>query len=518
MSLSRSIATVGGYTMASRILGFTRDILIAAFLGAGLVSDAFFVAFKIPNFFRRLFAEGAFNAAFVPVFSGLLTREGRDAARAFASETLAVLLLVLFIFVAVLQIAMPVAMYGLAPGFASNPEKFDLAVDLTRITFPYLLFISLVSLMGGVLNSMGRFAAVAATPILLNITLIAALLVLAPLLETEGHALAWGVAGAGIIQFVWLTVAMARVGMSLRLSRPRLTPRVRELLKLMLPGVVGAGVVQINLLIDVVIASTLPEGSISFLYFADRVNQLPIGVIGVAVGTALLPLLSRQVAAGDLEAANRSQNRALEAALLFTLPAAAALVVIAFPVVSVLFERGEFGDSASRATAFALMAYAVGLPGYVMIKVLTPGYFARKDMRTPVRFAIISMVVNLALNLILMWPLEHVGLALATAIAAWVNTILLVRGLRARGHLRLDQRLRRRLPRIVLASAVMGGGLVAGMFGLEAVAEQEGGMQVLSLAILVVGGGLLFAAVAQLTGATRLSEVRRLLRAKAGPE
>ena len=518
MSLSRSIATVGGYTMVSRLLGFTRDILIAAFLGAGLVSDAFFVAFKLPNFFRRLFAEGAFNAAFVPVFSGLLTNEGRDSARAFASETFAVLLLTLLLFVTLFQIAMPWAMFGLAPGFAGDPEKFDLAVELTRITFPYLLFISLVSLMGGVLNSVGRFAAVAATPILPNLSLIAALLFLAPLLESEGHALAWGVAGAGVIQFVWLAVAMWRAGMGLRLRRPRLTPRVRELLRLMVPGVIGAGVVQINLLIDVVIASILPEGSISFLYFADRVNQLPIGVIGVAVGTALLPLLSRQVAAGDSEAANTSQNRALEAGLVFTLPAAVALVIIAFPVVSVLFERGEFGADASRATALALMAYSLGLPAYVLIKVLTPGYFARKDMRTPVKIAILAVGVNITLNLILIWPLQHVGLALATAISAWLNAALLARGLRRRGHLRLDARLRRRLPRIVFASAVMGAGLAGGVLGFDAVAEQGGGIRILGLAVLIVGGGLLFAAVAHLTGAIRLGEVRGLLRSKAPPD
>ena len=293
MTLIRSIATVGSFTLASRVVGFVRDILIASFLGAGLVSDAFFVAFKVPNFFRRLFAEGAFNAAFVPMFSGLMTTDGREAARAFAGEALAVMVVVLFVFVTALQIAMPWAMYGLAPGFAANPEKFDLAVEFTRLTFPYLLFISLVSLMGGILNSAGRFAAAAATPILLNLTLIGALLLAVPYLPTTGHALAWGVAAAGIIQFVWLLAAMARAGLSIRLPRPRLTPRVKELLRLMLPGVIGAGVVQINLLVDVVIASLLPEGSISFLYFADRVNQLPVGVIGVAVGTALLPLLSR---------------------------------------------------------------------------------------------------------------------------------------------------------------------------------------------------------------------------------
>ncbi len=515
MTLIRSIATVGSLTLASRVLGFVRDILIASFLGAGLVSDAFFVAFKVPNFFRRLFAEGAFNAAFVPMFSGLMTTDGREAARAFAGEALAVMVVVLFVFVTALQIAMPWAMYGLAPGFAANPEKFDLAVEFTRLTFPYLLFISLVSLMGGILNSAGRFAAAAATPILLNLTLIGALLLAVPYLPTTGHALAWGVAAAGIIQFVWLLAAMARAGLSIRLPRPRLTPRVKELLRLMLPGVIGAGVVQINLLVDVVIASLLPEGSISFLYFADRVNQLPVGVIGVAVGTALLPLLSRQVAAGEGDAAANSQNRAIEAALLFTLPAAAALMVIAAPVITGLFQRGAFDASAASATAAALTAYSVGLPAYVLIKVLTPGYFARKDTKTPVRIAVLSMVVNLVLNLILMGPLQHVGLALATAIAAWLNAILLAWGLRRRGFLKIDPRLRRRVPRIAFAALVLAVALWAGRLGLERLAAGYDGERFGTLAILVVGGGIVFALVAQITGAARLGELRSLLRPRA---
>ena len=511
-ALARNIATVGGYTLASRLLGFARDILIASTLGAGMVSDAFFVAFKIPNFFRRLFAEGAFNAAFVPQFSGLLTTEGRDGARAFAGEAVSVMVVVLFAFVSILQMTMPWAMIALAPGFTGSPEKFDLAVELTRITFPYLLFISLVSLMGGVLNSLGRFAAAAATPILLNLTLIAALLLLAGRLETPGHALAWGVAAAGIIQFLWLSVALARAGMSLRLTWPRLTPRVRELLRLMLPGVIGAGVVQINLLADVVIASFLPEGSISFLYFADRVNQLPLGVIGIAVGTALLPALSRNVAAGETDAAQSGQNRAVEVALLFTLPAAAALIVIAPPVISVLFERNEFNAADSRATALALMAYSAGLPAYVLIKVLTPGYFARKDMAAPVRIAGLSVAVNIVLNLALMGPFDHVGLALATAIAAWLNAGLLARGLIRRGHWRVDARLRSRAPRMALAALIMAAGLWAAMTALADFADGGTLAAILALAALVVGGAVLFGAAALVLGAGRVGEARGLLR------
>jgi len=513
MNLARAVATIGGFTLISRILGFARDILIAAILGTGPVADAFFVAFKLPNFFRRLFAEGAFNAGFVPLFSGILEREGKPAAQAFAEQALAVLLLTLFVFVTVLQILMPLAMYGLAPGFIDEPDKFDLTVTLTRVTFPYLLFISLVSLAGGILNSVGRFAAVAATPILLNLTLIAFLGLAARSFETPGHALAWGVATAGAIQFVWVSIALARAGYRLRLPRPRLTPRVRELLWLMLPAAVGAGVVQINLLTDIIIASLLPEGSISFLYFADRVNQLPLGVIGIAVGTALLPLLSRQVAADDAAGAAHSQNRAIELALFLTVPATAALLVLALPVVSVLFERGAFDGGASRATAFALMGYVVGLPAYVLIKVLTPGYFARKDTKTPVRIAIIAMVVNLVLNLILIWPLQHVGLALATALAAWLNAGLLARGLHRRGHLAPDARLRGRVLRVVGVTVVM---VVALWLARDALAVSgwldTRGTRVAALAGLIVLGLAVYAVLAHVSGAMRLGELRGLLR------
>ena len=511
MTLIRAATTVGGLTLLSRVLGFARDILIANVLGAGMVADAFFVAFKLPNFFRRLFAEGAFNAGFVPMFSGINRTDGVDAAREFAEQALAVLLAVLLVFVIVMQAAMPWLMYGLAPGFADTPAKFDLAVALTRLTFPYLLFVSLISLMGGVLNGVGRFAAAAAAPILLNVCLIVGIVALAPHTETAGHALAWGVAAAGVAQFLWLGLALGGAGLSLRLPRPRLSPRVRELGRLMLPGVLGAGVVQVNLLADVILASFLPEGSISYLYYADRVNQLPLGVVGVAVGTALLPLLSRQVAGGESAAANASHNRAVEMALLLALPATAALLVLAAPVISVLFERGAFDAGAAAATAWALMAYAAGIPAYVLIKVLTPGYFARKDTVSPVRIAVVCMAVNLALNLILMWPLKHVGLALATAIAAWLNIVLLTRGLGRRGYFSFDDRLKRRLPRIVGSAAVMAAGLWLAAVLLARPLQGGEVERAAALAVLVALGMAGFAALAWLTGAVERRDFRGLM-------
>lgn len=511
MKLLTAIATVGGYTMASRILGFVRDILIAALLGAGPVADAFFVAFKLPNFFRRLFAEGAFAAAFIPLFTRILTEDGADAARRFSERSLSVFVAVLLVFCTAMQIAMPWAMYLFAPGFAADPAKFDLAVELARIAFPYLLFISLVSQLGGVLNALGRFAAAAAAPILLNLSLILCLIGLAPMLETPGHALAWGVFAAGIVQFLWLIEACRRAGVVFRLPRPRLTPAVKRLMAKILPGAIGAGVVQINLVIGVILASLLPTGAVSYLYYADRVYQLPLGVIGIAVGTALLPLLSRQLREGDEAGGQASFNRALEFALLLTLPAAAALLVMPGPIVAVLFERGAFDAGATAATASALAAFALGLPAFVLVKVLAPGFFAREDVVAPVKIAGIAVAANIALSAALLVPLQHVGLALATSAASWLNAVLLALVLRRRGQFGIDGRLRRRLVRIALATAVMTAALLAGIAALEPTLGGTVTERALALALLVVAGMLTYAVAALALGAVQIAEIRGAL-------
>lgn len=511
MRLLSAIATVGGYTMASRALGFVRDILIAALLGAGPVADAFFVAFKLPNFFRRLFAEGAFSAAFVPLFTRILTEDGADAARRFSERVLSVLAVVLLVFSTAMQIAMPWAMYLFAPGFASDPAKFDLAVELARIAFPYLLFISLVSQLGGVLNALGRFAAAAAAPILLNLSLILCLIGLAPMLETPGHALAWGVFAAGVIQFLWLIEACRRAGMVFRLPRPRLTPAVRRLAAKILPGAIGAGVQQINLVIGVILASLLPTGAVSYLYYADRVYQLPLGVIGIAVGTALLPLLSRQIREGDEAGGRESFNRALEFSLLLTLPAAAALMAMPGPIVAVLFERGAFDAGATAATAAALAAFAAGLPAFVLVKVLAPAFFAREDVTTPVKIAGVSVAANIALSIALLGPLQHVGLALATSAASWLNAFLLAFVLHRRGQFAIDRRLRTRFLRIVLATAAMTAILLA---GIEALASPLAGTPLergLALVLLIVAGKAVYTAAALALGAAEIAEIRGAL-------
>ncbi len=463
----RSVLTVGGWTMASRILGFARDMMVAARLGAGPVADAFFVALKLPNLFRRLFGEGAFNAAFIPTFAGSLVKEGHAAAQDLAERMGALLGLWLGLLTVLGLIFMPQVLVVLAPGFQSDPAKFELAVELTRITMGYLPLICLTALISGVLNALDRFAAAAAAPVFFNLFLMAALVGLTPYVTTPGHALAWGVLASGFVQLAMVWVAARQAGMALNLlRRPELTPPVMQVVRRMAPGVLGAGVTQINLAVDVIIASLLPSGAVSFLYYADRVAQLPLGVVGAAMGTALLPLLSRQLRAGQRLSAHRTLNRGNELALLLTLPSAVGLAAAAGPIVAALFQRGAFGAAAAEASAAALVAYAFGLPAFVLVKVFAPGFFARGDTATPVKVGLLAVALNLALNLLFMGWLAHVGVALATSCAAWVNAGLLAWLLARRGIFIADRRSRRVLPRILAASIIMGIAVVGVMLVL----------------------------------------------------
>jgi putative peptidoglycan lipid II flippase len=455
MSLFRAVATVGGYTMLSRVLGFIRDTLMAAVLGAGPISDAFFVALRLPNMFRTLFAEGAFSAAFVPIFTRRLEASGHDGAKLYAEQALSLLLAGLLATVLIAELFMPQLIPLIAPGFRDKTEQFALATALTRITFPYLLFISLASLQSGILNSLNRFAAAAVTPALLNIFQIGGLIWSA----RYGYAsqtLSWCVTAGGVAQFLWLMASCARAGMALRLHWPRLSPEMKRLGGLMVPGIFGAGITQINLLVSTSVASQLPAGSISYLNWADRLNQLPLAIIGTAVGTAILPTLSRQLRDGDGRAAIETQNRGLELALLLTIPAAAALFVIAEPIVWVLFRHGNFDAAAAHGTAAALAAYAIGLPAFVLVKVLVPAFYARHDTRTPVKIGVVALVVNLVLTFALAGPFLHVGNAIATTTAGWINTLALTWLLHRKGHFRVDGRARRRVPRIFAAALAMG--------------------------------------------------------------
>src|SRR3954469_3496909 len=506
----KGILTVGIWTLGSRVLGFARDMLIAALAGTGPIADAFFVALKLPNLFRRLFGEGAFNSAFVPAFSGLLQSEGMPAARQFAQEAFAVMAFWLGMMTLLGEIFMPQLMNVLAPGFASDPAKFALAVDLSRITFPYLILICLAALVSGVLNGLDKFAAASASYVLFNIISIGCMLWMTPFVPTVGHALSWGVTISGVVQLGLLMLAVHRAGMPLTLPRPRMTPQMRMLFRRMAPGLVGAGVTQLNLAVDVIIASLLPPGTVSVLYYADRMQQLPLGVIGTAVGTALLPLLSRQVRAGEAAASLDTLNRAIEYALFLTLPAALALIVCAYPIILVLFGHGAFDAESARLSSQALAAYAVGLPAFVLVKVLAPAFFARGDTSTPVKVGMACVGLNLILNVAFMVPLAHIGPALATSVAATCNVIGLTIVLVRRAQLRSDRQLRRRLIGMVGASLVMASVLVFVRTELFAV-PPHGWLRYASLTALIMAGLLAYAVAVPVLGAYNLRGIKRVL-------
>ena len=518
MSLGRAIATVGSFTLLSRVVGFVRDIVLSAVLGSGAVADAFFVAFKLPNFFRRLFAEGAFSAAFVPLFARELHEGGREEALAFARQAQAALLLVLLPFAVILMLAMPGVMAVLAPGMRDEAPTFAMAVEFGRITFPYLLFISLASLYGGVLNSIDRFAHVAATPVLLNLTLIGAVLGLTPFLPNSGYAAAIGVAVAGVLQWLWLLIACARNDVGMRLVRPRWTARVARLVKLATPVAIGGGVQQISVMLDVVWASLLPVGTISALYYADRIAQLPLGVVGIAIGTALLPMLARELRAGNTASAMASQNRAIEYGLLFSLPAALALWMLAEPIIRILFEHGRFTAQDTVRTASALAAFSVGLPAFVVVKALTSSFFAREDTRTPLYIALASISANVLLNVVFLYgtSLAQTGIALASSLSGWLNTALLAIVLVRRGQWIPDARLGTRSLGIAAATLGMGGALWAGLWGLAPWMAHASLMGVGALALVCTAGAAVYGLCGALLGVVKLSELRVVFRRPAG--
>ena len=468
MTFARAIATVGSLTILSRVAGFARDIATAALLGAGPMADAFLVALRLPNFLRRFFAEGTFSTAFIPMFSGKLETEGQASARAFAEQALAILLAMLVPITALAMVAMPSIVTVLAPGFVDEPEKFAMSVHLSRITFPYLLMVSVVAFFGGILNVVGRFAPFAAAPIVFNLTMIAGLWVGHLVGGEAAIYLSWGVFAAGVVQIVWLGVCVARAGWAIRLVRPRWNPAMRRLFTIMAPSALGAGVLQVNIMIDMILASLLPGGAMSYLYYADRLNQLPLSVIGIAIGTALLPLLSRHMAAGRRNEASYYFCRGLEFALVLGIPAALGLALLAEPIMVTLFQRGKFLPADAVATAWALTGYAIGIPGYVLSKVLNAAFFAQENTKNPVIYAIIGTVSNTVISLSLISFIGHVGIALATGLAAWIQVGFLIRGLKKNGAVDLDIDFRRRMRGMAVASAGLLGTLIISRFGLVA--------------------------------------------------
>ena len=419
------ILTVGGYTLLSRLTGFARDIMLAAIIGAGPVADAFFVAFRLPNHFRAIFAEGAFNAAFIPAYARVRTEQGAGAAEQFGDRIFTLLFASQIVLVALALVFTPQAIELLAPGFSREPQQFALAVSLTRITFPYLLLITLVTLWSGILNALHRFAAAAAAPILLNVTMMATL-ALAYWFPSAGYAAAWGVLISGVLQALLVGGDTLFMGVMTSFRGLRWDKDVQRFFKALLPATLGSAGTQLALFADTIIASFLSAGAISALYYADRIDQLPIGVIGIAVGTVLVPEMTRRLAAGDDAGAKAAQNRAIEFALLLARPCVVAFLVVPGLIMRALFVRGAFTTADAHAAAMTLMAYTVGLIPFILIRSVVAPFLARGDTATPVKAALIGTAVNIVCKLALMFPLAQVGLALATSIGAWLNFILVL--------------------------------------------------------------------------------------------
>lgn len=428
-SLLRSSGLVGIMTMLSRVFGLIRDMIVAQYFGASASADAFFVAFKIPNFFRRLFAEGAFSQAFIPVLSEYRSQKTVKEVRQLANSVAGVLGGILFAITFLSIMGAPWLTALFAPGFLEDPEKYTLATDMLRITFPYLFLISLTAFAGAILNSYGYFAIPAFTPVLLNLVLISSAIWLTPYFETPIIGLAWGVFIAGAVQLFFQLPFLLKMGL---LPRPRFDYKhegVKRIFILMLPALFGVSVSQINLLLDTILASFLQTGSVSWLYYSDRLAELPLGIFGIAIATVILPSLSRQHASQSKQAFSNTIDWALRIVILMGVPAALALILLAEPLVTALFYYGELTQNDVYMSAMSLRAYALGLLAFMLIKVLAPGYFSRQDMKTPVKIGIWAMTANMALNLILIWPLQHTGLALATAISSWMNALWLLSGL-----------------------------------------------------------------------------------------
>ena len=501
--LLRSTAVVGGMTLVSRLLGYLRDVVLAISFGASGATDAFFVAFRIPNFFRRIVGEGAFAQAFVPVFAEYHEKRGPDETRDMADHVAGALGLALFVLTVIGVVAAPVFITVFAPGFTGENGRADLAADLLRITFPYILFISLTAMAGGILNSLGRFAIPAVTPALLNLTLIAAALWGAPHFAEPVTALAWGVFAAGVLQLGFQLPFLNREGL---LPRPRLDPAheaVRRVMRLMAPVIVGSSATQINTLVNTMIASLLMTGSISWLYYSDRFVELPHALIGVAIGTVILPHLSRRFSQGSSAGFGHTMDWALRLSLAITIPATVGLVALAGPILAALVQYREFSAFDTRMATAALMTYGLGLPAFVLVKILAPAFYARQDTKTPVRSSLIAIGANLALNALIVIPwvqlgltAPHAGLALATALAAYVNAGLLARYLRRDGIPMLGPDGRRLVLRVIAASLAMGVMLFLSSPPLDEWSRWDFGERAWRLAALIALGCVTFAVAA----------------------
>jgi putative peptidoglycan lipid II flippase len=508
MNLHKATGTIGGLTMVSRIAGFAREMLMSRVMGASWQADAFFVAFRLPNTFRRLFGEGAFSAGFVPLYAQRL-QKGEAEAQTFGEEILAVFLPTLIIFTLVFEIIMGPFVF-LISGY--HGEKLSLATFLTQITFPYLLLISLVSLFSGILNSIARFTAAAFAPALLNLAMLAALVFVPVGGTTTAVALSAGVTAGGVLQLGLLHAACKRAGIVLKLRRPRMTPGVRQFVRVVIPATLGAGVYQISAFIDTFFLARIGTGALSYFNYADRLNQLPLGVIGAALGTAILPQVSKHVGAGEPDKAARVQSQATELAMLLTLPAALALAVSAMPLISALFQGGRFTAEDARLTALTLSIVVLGLPAYVLVKVLTPGFYSRQDTATPVKIAAVVLIATVVLNFLLIPPFGIAGLASAIAICSWLNCLMLYVVLHRRGHFRIEGWLASRVLRQIIACAGMG----AVLYGIRTLMpgwfSGSAGHRIVGVAALVGGGMIVYFPLVWVLGGTDKEGFTSLLR------
>lgn len=452
----KSFFTVSFYISISRIFGFIRDIMIARYVGVSVVSDAFFAAFRLPNFFRRVFAEGAFNSAFVPIFVEKLNDKNSSKDEIFFVRNIfSMLFFVLLIFTILIQIFMPFCMKILFPGFFSDAEKSELLVSLSRITIFYLIFISLVSLLSGVLNSLGKFAVPASSPIILNGTLIASIFVFGSITPNYGYALSFGVFIAGILQFIWLFFFAFKAGFLVYPKFPSFNKDMKKFFKKLIPGIIGANVMQINLLVDSIFASMI-AGAVSYLYYADRINQLPLAMIGIAIGIALLPNLSRKIKANEIEKAIKLQNLALEVGLILVIPATLALTCLANPIISSLFERGAFSSKQTNFVANALMFYSFGLPAYVLVKIMEPAFFSRGDTKSPMNIAIICLFSNAILNIVFyLNNFGYVGIILSSITSSYLNLSMLFTKLIRKKHFYFEKDFTKKLILILIPSLMM---------------------------------------------------------------
>ena len=516
MSLYRNFINVGAMTTGSRILGFIRDALVAAVLGTGPAADAYLAAFRFPNLFRRLFAEGAFNTAFIPLFAKSLEQEGMEPARLWAARIMSWLVVVVTGVTILVEIFMPWILPVFVPGFLSDPQKFDLTVLLTRICFPYLMCMSLMAAYAAILNGLGRFTASSFAPILLNVVMIAFMLPLVLYRNTDVQTAIWiavGTLAGGLAQLGMVYAAIRRARFVPRLHWPKFDGEVKRFWILAIPAVLTGGITQINIFVGTIIASNAPA-AIAYLYYADRLYQLPLGIIGIAIGTVLLPELARHLKGGRDKEADAAQNQSLLISMLLSMPAATALIALAFPIVRVLFQHGAFDATATAETANTLIWFSAGLPAYVLIRVLQPGFFARENTLTPTYTAGVSAAINIAVSLLLFPSLQHVGIAIATSVAAWANALLLAWLLHRRGHFALPAEDWRRHALIIASSVVMG--LV--LWGLSVPLAPAFGphahlvVQLVALAALCGIGLVLYFVLVHVSGAQPMGLLLRRLR------